>query len=155
MVVVDTDVLLLAFAFHRDARREINDAFLSVMPDIEPATTIYNLMELLGQMSFNLSASRLTQWRNWLVDDYNLTILFPEARRDQTADSFYRSEIFERAFAKMSREKMAYKDALILDLAERTPNVRQFVTWNAKHFKAKSTLTVITPAEYLDLVGIA
>lgn len=152
MVIVDTDVLLLAFAFHRDERQEINQQFFRMLQYAEPATTIYNLMEFIGQMSFNLAPSRLTQWRTWLVDEFNLTILFPEARRDQTADSFYRTEIFEQAFVKISREKMAYQDALILDLAERTLNVEFFVTWNAKHFKNKSSLAVVTPAEYLHLM---
>ena len=68
-----------------------------------------------------------------------------------SADSFYRNEIFERAFAKISKEKMAYLDALILDLAERTPNVEHFVTWNAKHFKNKTALHVVTPEEFLQL----
>ena len=40
-------------------------------------------------------------------------------------------------------------DSLILNLAERAPNVTAFVTWNARHFQEKTTLTVITPAEYL------
>jgi len=28
---------------------------------------------------------------------------------------------------------MAFMDALVLSLAERTPGVEQFVTWNARH----------------------
>jgi len=44
---------------------------------------------------------------------------------------------------------MAFMDALVLSLAERTPGVEQFVTWNARHFKAKSTLPALTPDEYL------
>jgi hypothetical protein len=38
---------------------------------------------------------------------------------------------------------------MILSLVERTPNVEYFVTWNAKHFKGKTNLTVLTPEEYL------
>lgn len=151
MVVIDTDVLLLRFVFHRDVRQAVNNDFLQRVLHTEPATTIYNLMEFLGQMSFNLSAKRLAEWNSWLADDYNLTILFPSSRGNQTADSFYRQEIFERAIAKISKEKMSYMDALALDLAERVPNVEYFVTWNAKHFKNKSTLVVVTPAEYLEL----
>ncbi|MDW8325881.1 MAG: hypothetical protein RMK99_04880 [Anaerolineales bacterium] len=43
-------------------------------------------------------------------------------------------------------------DALVLNLAERTPNVTQFVTWNAKHFRGKSSLNVLTPDEYLQQI---
>lgn len=49
MVAIDTDVMLLAFAYHQDKRQKINDQFLNVVQSIEPASTIYNLMELLGQ----------------------------------------------------------------------------------------------------------
>ena len=31
------------------------------------------------------------------------------------------------------RYRMAFMDALVLSLAERTPGVEQFVTWNARH----------------------
>jgi hypothetical protein len=44
---------------------------------------------------------------------------------------------------------MAFTDALVLSLAERTSGVEQSVTWNARHFKAKSTLPALTPDEYL------
>jgi hypothetical protein len=41
---------------------------------------------------------------------------------------------------------MAFMDALVLSLAERTPGVEQFVTWNARH--SKSTRLALTPEEY-------
>ena len=40
---------------------------------------------------------------------------------------------------------MAFLDALIIGLAERTPDVKAFVTWNARHFRDKTLLTVLTP----------
>ena len=49
----------------------------------------------------------------------------------------------------MRTVKMPFMDALILNLAERTPGVTQFVTWNARHFQGKSTLDVLTPEAYL------
>lgn len=55
----------------------------------------------------------------------------------------------ERPFAKMREQRVAFLDALILDLVERTPNVESFVTWNARHFKGKTSLPVFTPTEYL------
>lgn len=63
MVVVDTDVLLLAFAFQRDERQTANTAFLTKIQAANPAITIYSLMEILGQLSFNLSAERLSAWQ--------------------------------------------------------------------------------------------
>ena len=43
---------------------------------------------------------------------------------------------------------MVVLDTDVLILAEQAPNVRAFVTWNARHYRAKTTLTVLTPAEY-------
>ena len=63
MVVIDTDVLLLSFAYQNDRRQPVNREFLNQVRSASPAITIYNLMELLGQLSFNLNADRLNDWQ--------------------------------------------------------------------------------------------
>ena len=88
-------------------------------------------------------------WQTWLIDAYQLTIIWPIEPSDPASAPFFRTEIFERPFAKMRAERMAFMDSLILNLAERTPDVECFITWNAKHFKDKSSLRVLTPEEYL------
>jgi hypothetical protein len=52
-------------------------AYLQKIKSNSASTTIYNLMELLGQLSFNVSAERLSQWKSWLVDAYQLTLIWP------------------------------------------------------------------------------
>jgi hypothetical protein len=153
VVVIDTDVLLLDLAYPRDKRFSVNAAFLTRVAKDDPAITIYNLMELLGQLSFNLAPTKLDAWSAWLIDAYQLTVIWPIDPAEPTASSFFRTEIFERPFAKMRAERMAFIDALILNLAERTPDVDVFITWNAKHFKGKSPLRVLTPDEYLNRVS--
>ncbi|MBI5650795.1 MAG: hypothetical protein HZC40_10200 [Chloroflexi bacterium] len=149
MVVIDTDVLLLAFAFQRDNRQPVNTAFLNRVQSAEPAITVYNLMEILGQLSFNLAPARLAEWDAWLIAAYQLTVIWPQSTANQSADAFFRAEIFDRPFSKVRAQRMAFMDALVLDLVERTPGVDCLGTWNARHFKTKSTLTILTPAEYL------
>jgi len=150
MVILDTDVLLLAFAFQSDSRQPVNTAFLEQVQAKNPAITIYSLMEILGQMSFNLSAERLSAWQSWLVDAYGLTIIWPVDPQDAIASFSFRAEIFERPFERMLAHRAAFMDALILGLAERAPEAEAFVTWNARHFKSKSALKVLTPQEYLE-----
>jgi predicted nucleic-acid-binding protein len=150
MVILDTDVLLLAFAFQRDSRQPVNTAFLEQVQAKNPAITIYSLMEILGQLSFNLSAERLSAWQSWLVDAYGLTIIWPVDPQDAAASFSFRAEIFERPFERMLAHRAAFMDALILGLAERAPEAEAFVTWNARHFKSKSALKVLTPQEYLE-----
>ena len=149
MVVIDTDVLMLAFTFHNDKRQATNAAFLEKVKSAEPAITVYNLMEILGQLSFNLSPTQLDDWQTWLMEVYNLSIVTPVSLEDPLATVYFKLEMFDRPYAKMRAERMAFMDALVLSLAERHAGVECFVTWNARHFKGKSPLSVFTPEEYL------
>jgi hypothetical protein len=149
VVVLDTDVLVLAYAFHRDARQEANTQFLDLARASQPAATIYSIMELLGKLSFNLSAERLSQWPLWLQARHGLSVLYPRTS-GMTADTFFYQEFVDLPFAKMQAHQMPFLDALILNLIEAAPDVDAFVTWNARHYQGKTTLRVLTPAEYLD-----
>ena len=149
MVIIDTDIFLVEFAFHRDQRQAINAEFLQRVQTAEPALTIYNLMELLGQLSFNLAPTKLDDWRVWLLETYNLNVLSPVSIDDRAATIYFIPEIFDRPFAKMRTQRMAFMDALVLSLAERSAGIEAFVTWNARHFKGKTTLPVLTPEEFL------
>lgn len=151
MIFIDTDVLWLAFAFHQDARQAANNAFLEQVQTERPATTIYNVLELLGKLSFNLSSDRLDEWRTWLVDAYHLRVIWPMNPSLTTAAPTFQNEIFERPYQRMRTVQMPFMDSLILNLAERTPNAAQFVTWNARHFQGKSALQVLTPEEYVQI----
>ena len=153
MVVIDTDVLTLAYAFHRDPRQAINTQFLSAAQAQRPATTIYSVMELLGKLSFNLPAERLAKWPLWLQARYRLSVLYPRLT-GMTADAFFHGEIVDRPFAKMQRCQMPFLDSLILMLSKETPGVDVFVTWNARHYQGKTSLTVLTPAEYLGTLDL-
>ena len=151
MVVIDTDVLFLAFAFHEDERQGANAEFLNRVRTQAPALTVYNLMEVLGKLSFNLSPSRLDQWQSWLIDANRLTVVWPADPADGMSPISFRSEILEEPLRRMRQHRMAFMDALVLGLAERTANVEHLVTWNARHFQGKTPLSVVTPAEYLAL----
>lgn len=149
MVVIDTDVILLTFAYQNDSRQFVNYTFLEQTKGIQRAITVYNLMEILGQMSFNLSPIQLDKWQTWLIEAYQFRVIYP-ATTTESPDLFFRQEIIDRPFAKMRAHRVAFLDSLIINLAERTEDVEYFVTWNAKHFKNKTHLTVLTPAEYIN-----
>jgi hypothetical protein len=150
MVIIDSDVLLLAFAFPNDERQKLNKKFLEIIQTAQPATTIYNVMETLGQLSFNLSAQQLDRWEDWLVNAYNLIVIWDLDPEEKVSPINWREMIYERPFQKMRSARMPFMDALILSLVERTTDVECFVTWNARHFKGKTNLSVLTPEEYLN-----
>jgi len=147
MVVIDTDVMLLAFAFHRDPRQEANQRFLEAVQQRGPAMPIYGVMELLGQLSFNLSPQRLSEWPAWLQDRYGLTLLYPDTAKLE-AEPFFKAEFVAGPFYRMQQYPMPYLDSLILNLVENAPDVEAFVTWNARHYLDKTVVPVRTPAEY-------
>ena len=148
MVALDTDVLLLAFAFHRDERQANNSHCLALAQEHEPVVAIYSVMELLGQLSFNLSQERLRQWPSWLQDRYRLTILYPPLD-GLDATTFFAAEFIERPLHKM-QQRMPFLDALILNLVEDAPDLEAFVTWNARHFAGKIAAPVLTPIQFID-----
>ncbi|MBK8049957.1 MAG: hypothetical protein IPK16_24335 [Anaerolineales bacterium] len=148
MVALDSDVLLLAFAFHRDERQPDNDRFLNNIRTTPHCVTIYSVMEILGQLSFNLSAERLQSWPSWLRDEFGLNVLYPDWSV-QNAESFFLQEFVDGPLGKMV-QRVPYLDSLILNLIEASPGLTVFVTWNARHFQGKTSLQVVTPAQYIE-----
>ena len=152
MVIIDTDILIMEFRFQRDTKYSMNNQFLSILRATGGAITVYTLMEFLGKMSFSVNRSKLTRWRSWLQDAYNLVIIWPEAQSID-ADSFVHTLIFEHPFERMCGTPIAFVDSLILDLAEQVEEAESFITWNTKHFVGKTPLAVKTPEEYLASTG--
>jgi hypothetical protein len=105
--------LLKAVAFQRDSRQPVNRLLGEQVQAKNPAITVYSLMEILGQLSFNLSTERLSTWQSWLVDAYGLTIIWPVDPQDTTVSFSFRAEIFERPFERMLAHRTAIMDVLI------------------------------------------
>ena len=78
-----------------------------------------------------------------------MTILWPNSA-GLDARSFLTRKIYQRPLARMQANRMAFVDALVLQMAEDAPEAQAFVTWNARHFQGKTHLRVVTPAEYLE-----
>jgi len=96
VVVIDTDVLLLAFAFQNDPRRTTNNSFLQRVQGDQPAITVYNLMEILGQLSYNLSPQYLKEWPSWLINAYQLVVIWPAPMSDIGAINFREEKLLSR-----------------------------------------------------------
>ena len=149
MVVIDTDVLLLAFAYHRDHRQAANSRFLEWVHPRDPVITIYNLMELLGHLSFNLSAQQFWRWPEWLLNAYGLSVAWPESQ-GQGDSTFLEELLYQRPAGRMAGAGVPFMDGLILDLAEQVPRAEALVTWNVRHFRGKGRLPVYTPEEWVE-----
>jgi len=148
MILIDTDIFVIDRRYVRDVKFQINSKFLDYLSTkgIDRATTIFNLYEVCGIMSFNLSKQQVQNLFIGFESIYGLKIIYPPLG-NKTPE-----EAFDRLLADTLRlilEKMAFLDALIISTAESVPHVESLITWNAKHFLNKTKLTVQTPENYL------
>ena len=147
MDVVDSDVLLIDLRYPRDAKYADNDRFLRTRGEPR-ATTVFNLLEVCGVLSFNLSERALLALYGDLDRRYSLQILHPPVEGLTGADLL--TQLLESVVHKI-RRKMAFGDAQIMWVAEAYPEVTSFISWNARHFEGKTRMSCLTPAEWLSL----
>jgi predicted nucleic acid-binding protein len=143
-VLIDTDVFILDLRYPRDSRYTQNKAFLERVEQGELVgwTTVYNLMEVCGILSFNLSSQSLQELFIGFASRFNVTVLFPDDGR-QGEVCFAPAEILD-----MMKRKLSFGDALVAQVAQRhRKHFGFFVTWNAAHFQDKLSLRVATPAQ--------
>lgn len=146
MIFIDTDIFVIEKLFKKDERYTITNEFLN--NDIkDKCTSIFNLFELLGIVSFNLSTTDLKKLLKGFSEVYGIKILFPETSYE-SPDAFV-EQLFDNVFEKIIL-KMSFSDALILSVAEEH-SCSKFVTWNVKHFEGRTDIPVKTPKEMLSL----
>jgi len=131
MTLIDSDVFLIDKFYIRDTRFGVNREFLDEVLNKKTCTTIYNLLEICGILSHNLSKKELMQFFEDFQKTYKIKILFPNL--DMHGEEFHK-KLVQGVFDNISL-KMSFGDALIL--------------WTAKHFAGKSEFECLTPAEYL------
>ena len=138
MIALDTDVLAIYFIFKWDRRYKTSAKLIE--SNLVKATTIINVLELVGLMSIAQNTAKARQlftllhkrkdfkilyWKKWLsMTDYIL----------KTLSYIYR--------------KMNLGDAQIAWILEEH-NIDTLITWNKRHFEGKGSFSVLTPEEYL------
>jgi predicted nucleic acid-binding protein len=140
---IDSDIFIRDLRYQRDANYHENAPFLSLIKakHYEGVTSIFNLLEVCGILSFNLSYQNLLQLYVGFRDHYGLEILFTGDPEDII--SFSISEIFA-----VIGKKLSFSDALIASVVEYYKgNLDAFVSWNAVHFKDRLGIKAVTPIE--------
>ena len=148
LVLVDTNIFVIDLRYRRDIHYENNLAFLnSVAEKGTGFTTIINLLELCGILSFNLNEKQLLELWFYFQDRYKVTVLpGPDLRSNFPAIGI--QEVFD-----VLKNRASLGDALMLTVAEKyLPFVSTLVTWDDEHFKGQFPGTVLTPEEYLTSV---
>ncbi len=113
MIFIDTDIFVIDKLFPNDDKYEFNKAFLTEAE--ERSTAIFNLFELLGIASFNLSELELMKLFKGFGEAYGLQILYPSTAFISVNE--FVETLLENVFQKI-KMKMSFQDALILTVAE-------------------------------------
>jgi len=145
MIAVDTDVLVIARVFTDDPRHAATVEFLARHAPHGYGVPIFSLLELCGVMA----TAQQTQVASQLLEEYLISpaveILYPPIILESVT-TFWANQNAE--LMKRIKRGMRLGDAAILWTVESTA-CEALITWNVKHYRRKTTVTVQTPAEWL------
>jgi hypothetical protein len=130
---VDSNVLVVDLRYPDDANHRVNRRALDP-PGAggQGMTSVLNLLEVCGILSFNLSASALHGLYVHFARRYRITVV-PAASYDTRLPVPQAGAVL----AKME-QRMALKDAEIgLVIEQHATTLEAVITWNAKHFAGK------------------
>ncbi len=145
MIFVDSDVFLIDLRYPRDRRFSANGRFLERLRGRgDGVTTIFNLLEVCGVLSFNLNARQLRELYTYFPTRYGVGIA-PAHGPNPPLPQLYVSAIL-----RVMEVKASLGDALIIALLKvLRPVPDSVVTWNADHFRGRVDPPVLTPAQAL------
>lgn len=145
LVLIDTNIFVIDLRYKRDVHYKKNLAFLSDVAQRKTGfTTIVNLLELCGILSFNLNGRQLTELWFYFQDRYKITVL-PSPDLKNNFPDIGLSELFD-----LLRDRTALGDALMIAVARKhLPFVSKMITWDKEHFDGKFPGTVLTPEEFM------
>ena len=144
-VFIDSNVFIIHLRYKRDENYEINKKFLELVISnkIKGYTSIYNLLEITGILSFNLNQTQIKEFFINFPNIFNVQILFPEETLEENICINIQNVL------KQIYKKTSFMDAVILDIFEKS-KIKTFITWNTKDFKGKTKKDILTPEEFLD-----
>ena len=143
LIVVDTDIFVRDLRYFRDSNYKINKRFLDhIGKEGSGATTIVNLLEVCGLLSFNLTPAQLKELFFYFPKRYQLEVLPVHTLEGSLPDLEIRN------LSEKIGKKMSFVDALVAAIVEKfIPGADLFVSWNARHFK-NLQIPVLTPAQF-------
>lgn len=145
LILIDTNIFVIDLLYKRDTSFKVNQSFLSFVAQSGSGfTTIVNLLELCGILSFNLNQDQLLDLWTYFQDRYKIAVLpEPDLQSDFPAIKI------NRLFGILCK-KTSFGDALMISVAGKYLSfVSTLVTWDNEHFKDKFAGKVLTPDEFL------
>lgn len=145
MIFVDSNLFVIDLRYPDDADYRLNRRALDRLArDGAGMTSVLNVLELCGILSFNLSVAALHALYVHFAQRYHMTLV-PGGGYDTRLPAPTVREVLTRM-----EKRMALKDAEIaLAVEQQAANLSAFVSWNAKHFAGKLSVPALTPRGWL------
>lgn len=144
MIVVDADVLIIDLTYPNDPNFAANKRFLdhAVVNGIERGITTQGLLEVVGKRSFQTPAALIPRLPTSIRSHYGLKLV-----PDPAAVPEYSGCTFDEVVTQIAQQMSLGDAVMAVQIAKHAPTA--LVTWNAKHFRGKLIVPVLTPDEWL------
>jgi hypothetical protein len=146
VIVLDADVLVTDLGYTGDPNYPLNRRFLDYLAarGIERGITTQGLLEVVGKRSYQTPVALIPNLPAMVLARYDLTPI-----PDPATVPEYAGCSFDEVLAQIGTQ-MALGDAVMaVQIAKFAPTASALVTWNAKHFRGKLVVPVLTPDEWL------
>ena len=149
LAFIDSNVFVIDLRYKRNRNYRLNRIFLDMVGDLKVGVTgVFNLLEICGILSFNLSERQLVELYEYLPERYKIGIL-PYRDRDLPLPALHLKDLLV-----LIAKRMSLGDALTLAVAEQeSRRIEAFISWDAGHFVGKTSLSVKTPREFVEAHG--
>lgn len=145
LTIIDTSVFVIDLRYKRDRNFAVNRDFLDrIAQSRSGATTLFNLLEVCGVLSFNLNERQLRELFFYFTEHFRVEVL-PHLDFESFLPALKVGDLFE-----IISRKLSFGDALIVAAIEKcVPGAARFVSWNAQHFAGRLSIPSLTPKEFL------
>ena len=145
IIFIDSNVFIIDLRYSNDANFNKNKAFLNFIGKSgNGVTSIINLLEVCGILSFNLNSRQLQELFYYLPEKFGVDIL-PSHSQDIQFPSPTMKDIME-----LLKRKASLGDALIAHLVNSSLTERAlFISWDSAHFKDMLIMKALTPDEFI------
>jgi hypothetical protein len=145
VIFVDSNLFVIDLRYHDDVSYDVNRRALGRLArEGTGMTSLLNLLEVCGILSFNLSAEALHALYVHFPRRYRVTLV-PGGGYEARLPAPSAREVLERM-----EQRMALKDAEIrLAVEQHADSLTAFLSWNARHFAGKLPVPALTPGEWL------
>jgi hypothetical protein len=146
IILLNADVILLDRRYPQDPKHTRNLDFLNRLRQDghESGITIQALLEVVGVLSYVTPIADIAGLPDLIALQYGLKVI-----PDPSANRSYAAITVAEVIAQMATQ-MSLGDAVqAVQIRMFAPHVDALLTWNAKHFRGKVAIPVLTPEEWL------